>query len=85
MTKYKPTKVISIYGGLQKVYEFPNGYGASVVCHEYSYGGKMDLWEGAVIGKDGDICYTTPITDDVVGFMDLIAVENFLDEVAALN
>ena len=29
--------------------QFPNGYGASVVSHEYSYGGTEGLWELAAI------------------------------------
>ena len=33
------------HDGVQHVYEFPNGYGASVIKHDYSYGGKSGLWE----------------------------------------
>ena len=68
--------------GTQKLYSFPNGYGASVVKHEYSYGGDKGLWELAVINnisEDGfDICYDTPITDDVIGFLNDPEVDRLL-------
>ena len=38
-----------IYNGVGYIYEFENGYGASVVKHDYSYGGKMGLYEIAVL------------------------------------
>ena len=48
--------------------QFDNGYEASVVKSEYTYGGKYGLYELAVF-KDGEICYDTPITDDVIGYL----------------
>jgi hypothetical protein len=54
---------------------FDNGYGASVVRHEYSYGGKDGLYELAVLDKNGDLCYDTPITDDAVSYTHLRAHE----------
>jgi hypothetical protein len=48
---------------------FPNGYGVSVVRHQYSYGGKRGLYELAVLDNKGDLCYTTPITSDVEGYL----------------
>lgn len=82
--QYIESKVVRLFDGIQKEYKFPNGYGASIVCHKYSYGGNMDLWEGAVLDSDGHLCYTTHITDDVVGYMDLKDISEFLDKVAAL-
>lgn len=45
-----------------------NGYEVSVVQSEYSYGGDKGLYELAIF-KDGEICYDTPITDDVIGYL----------------
>ena len=59
--------------GIRHAFMFPNGYGASVVKHKFSYGYEDDLFELAVIKNydDGDyhLCYETPITDDVLGYL----------------
>ena len=48
--------------------QFDNGYEVSVVKSEHSYGGNKGLYELAIF-KDGEICYDTPITDDVIGYL----------------
>ena len=48
---------------------FDNGYGVSVVCHSFSYGGKNGLYELAVLDTDGEITYETDVTDDVIGYL----------------
>lgn len=48
---------------------FDNGYGASVIKSPFSYGGKIGLYELAILDGEGDVCYTTPITDDVIGYL----------------
>ena len=48
---------------------FDNGYGVSVIRGPHSYGGKLGLYEIAVLGRDGFITYETPITSDVIGFL----------------
>jgi hypothetical protein len=58
------------HGGIQKVYTFRNGWGASVVMFPGSYGFEKGLWELAVLDADGEISYDTPITDDVIGCLD---------------
>jgi hypothetical protein len=48
---------------------FDNGYGASVVSHTMSYGGKLGLYELAVL-KDDELHYDNPIANgDVVGYL----------------
>ena len=59
---------VKIHDGHGYVYNFENGYGASVVKHDSSYGGKQGLYEIAVLDSTGDLCYSTPITDDVIGY-----------------
>lgn len=67
----------SVYDGIQRLYRFENGYGASLVRHSGSYGGSKGLWEIAVIkwidqyefGFPWDLCYSTPITSDVIGYL----------------
>jgi len=61
-------KKYEIHNGVGYEYQFDNGYGASVVKHDASYGGKQGLYEIAVLDSTGDLCYSTPITDDVIGF-----------------
>lgn len=56
-------------GGRQAIVQFSNGYGASIVQTPYSYGGNNGLYELAVFGKDGNITYDTPITNDVLGYL----------------
>jgi hypothetical protein len=48
---------------------FDNGYGASVVKHEHSYGGDKGLYELAVLDNSGELTYATSVTDDVIGYL----------------
>ena len=47
---------------------FNNGYGISVLLGNCFYSNGIDTYEVAVI-KDGMICYTTPIANDVIGYI----------------
>lgn len=71
-------------GGIQKVFKFPNGYGASVVRHKGSYGYMKGQWEIAVLDESGAICYSTPITDDVIGYLNDPEVDNLLGQISRL-
>jgi len=64
---------------------FDNGYGASVVCHKMSYGGKLGLYELAVLDKDNRLTYDTPITNDVVGHLTPEEVTNYLIQIQDLK
>jgi len=68
-----------------------NGYGVSVVRFTSvfggSYGAEEGLYELAVlkgVEDEWQICYDTPITDDVIGHLSESDVEKLLNEVAAL-
>ena len=63
---------------------FENGYGASVVRHEYSYGGKDGLYELAVLNSDGELTYDTPITTDVIGYLRDIDVTDVMEKIQQL-
>ena len=69
--------------GYHKVIEFPNGYSASVVSHDMSYGGHAGLFEIAVLYGD-DIAYDTPVTNDVVGYLDFQGVIDTLQKIKSL-
>ena len=69
--------------GIQKEYAFENGYGASVICHEGSYGHEVGLWELAVLWQ-GDLCYDTPIANDVIGDLTEAEVNDHLERIEAL-
>ena len=71
--------------GQQCIVQFPNGYGASIVQGQYTYGGPEGLYEIAVFGKDGEISYETPITDDVLGYLSEEAVEKILTDIKNLD
>lgn len=74
-------------GGPHKVYKFPNNYGASVIKNPYSYGGEQNLWEVGVVFFDEDnyeLTYSTPITNDVLGYLSDEEVENTLEQIKNL-
>jgi len=47
---------------------FKNGYGISVIRTGYSYGEDEGKFEIAVL-KDNKLCFTSKITDDVIGHL----------------
>jgi hypothetical protein len=71
--------------GEQCIVQFQNGYGASIVKGEHTYGGRDGLYEIAVFGKDGQISYSTPITDDVLGYLTEEDVEKTLTDIKNLD
>ena len=77
------TETNDFNGGIQKVYEFPNGYGASVIKHKGSYGYSKGLWELAVL-NEGELCYDTEITNDVIGHLNDPEVDRILRQIKNL-
>jgi hypothetical protein len=63
---------------------FDNGYGASVVIGPYTYGGEDGLYELGVLGSDGKLCYDTPVTDDVEGYLSEDDVTKLLEQIQKL-
>ena len=65
--------------GWQKIFKFPNGYGASVVVHDSSYGLEL-----ALLDESGSITQHPDITDDVAGFLNVDSANDLLEEIAKL-
>jgi hypothetical protein len=77
---FKPHPIPS---GVQAIINFSNGYAASVVRTQWSYGGSEGLYELAIL-KDDAICYDTPITNDVLGHLTEDGVTEALQQIEAL-
>ena len=84
--------------GFQKIYRFPNNYGASVVRFKMPVGGGYGSYtndetefELAVIkfeGKDNNdfkLTYETPITSNVIGYLKEKDVEKILNKIKKLK
>jgi hypothetical protein len=56
-------------GGVMSRIQFENGFGASVVKTDYTYGGDKGLYELAVLDSEGNLTYATSVTDDVIGYL----------------
>ena len=83
-----PDLLRELNGGSQALYFFRNGFGASVVQHDFSYGHESGLWELAILVGNIDnykITYDTSITDDVLGYLTEREVDNYLTEIENLR
>ena len=74
----------AVYGGIISRIIFDNGYGATIVQGPHSYGGSDGLYELAVIGKNDEICYDTPVTGDVEGYLSEAQVTDLLIKIQQL-
>lgn len=67
---------------------FNNGYGISIIKNEISYTSENILdFEIAVLKgtcDDYEICYDTPITDDVIGYLTPKQVSKVMKEIQEL-
>ena len=71
--------------GLQCRIQFENGFGASVIRHEHTYGGKDGLYELAVLDADGEIHYDNVVANgDVRGYLNEDGVTTLLAEIQNL-
>jgi hypothetical protein len=64
--------------------EFDNGYGVSVVKSPHTYGGDNGLYELAVLDNEGQICYDTTITNDVIGYLRPMDVTDVMEKIQQL-
>lgn len=78
---FEELKFTSKYGK-RAVVTFPNGYGASVISD--GYGSEHGRFEIAVLGPDGGLDYSTPVTDDVIGWLTEQGVSHTLKQIANL-
>lgn len=91
MFKYKPIVDRVLNGGTQRVFRFENSYGASVVNHEFSYGSEQGYYELAVLyfhnkdSNESELTYSTPITNDVIGWLSVEKVNELLDRIKELE
>lgn len=86
--KNLPNKKTIHKTGIQYLVFYPNGYGASIVQHHFSYGGDAGFWELAVIlgnEEEWSICYSTPITTDVMGWLTESEVDDLLNQIKKLE
>ena len=75
--EFKPHPI----GGIMSRMMFDNGYGVSVIKTPYSYGGDRGKYELAVLDSQGEITYETPITDDVLGYLNENDVTHYMEEI----
>lgn len=74
-----------LHNGIISQIYFDNGYGVSVVSHDYSYGGKEGFFELAVLNSNGELVYDTPITNDVLGWLTKERISEIMQEVQLLK
>ena len=72
---------------IQKIYSFPNGYGASVIKGKYTYGGPKGLWEIAPWTNDTNEFIGQSVfswDDDVKGRLNDPEVDRILKQIEGL-
>lgn len=83
MKTFDDLTFVPILNGTGAETNFPNGYGVSVVRHLGSYGGEDGLYELAVLEHE-HVCYTTPVTSDVEGWLTPEKVTQLMRQVQEL-
>lgn len=69
--------------GYQRRILFDNGYGLSIVSHDFSYGGAEGLFEIALLdAEDERIIYVDSLGfSDVIGYLDFSDVAVIIDKI----
>jgi hypothetical protein len=67
----------------QATMNFENRYGVSVVFGNCFYSNGIDTYEVAILFEDS-LCYTTHITDDVIGYQTKTEVSKIMKQVQEL-
>lgn len=70
--------------GLVSRLMFENGFGVSVVISNYTYGGSEGLYEVGILDSNGHLTYTTPVADDVIGYLTPDKVSKIMKDVQEL-
>lgn len=70
--------------GIRASMYFPNGYGISVICGSEFYSNGIDTYEIAVLKEGEGICYDTPITNDVIGYLTRKEVDDIMEQIQGL-
>ena len=61
---------------------YENGYGVSVISSEFSYGLELAVLRGNA--ENAEICYDTPITENVCGHLNSDSLAAIIKDVKAL-
>lgn len=78
------TMTSPLMSGKKSRIHFENGFGASIVSHDFSYGGKDGLYELAVLFED-EIHYDNPVAaGDVRGYLTEDDVSELLIQIQQL-
>jgi hypothetical protein len=77
----KEFKSQQIFNGIQIKYYFKNGYAASIVMHQHSYGGDEGLFELALMNHNDDLIYKDDF-EDVLGYLNFGEVETMLSVIS---
>lgn len=88
MILIKPIETRPVGPGVQKLYRFLNGYGASVI--DFGYGTQDGLYEVAMLQYYGEGHYQSKLIKhelvnyDIAGWLNDIEVEILLEKIKAL-
>lgn len=72
----------------QWVFKFPNGYGASLITGGFGTYGEYEIGVVKFLTEEGnsfDLTYSTSVTDNVIGHLDLKGIEKVLKKIMKLK